>query len=96
MTLVELARQWNNTWLYDYWWRAKYNVAFNSEQHRATDPLSIKFEYIENCLANQQAEQSEANDKRKKALKEGRWIEENIDQEKQDKLWDKIDLRQFN
>ncbi len=55
----------------------------------------IKFEYIENCMAIAQSEQSEINVKKKRALSEGRWIEENIDQEKQDKLWDKFDLSQF-
>lgn len=92
MTLIDQVRKWNNTWRYDYWYRSKYNIAFNSKQHRAIDPLTIKFEYIESCLATAQLEQSEINEKKLKALKEGRWIEENIDQEKQDKLWDKIDL----
>ena len=95
MTLIDLVRRWNRTWRYDYWYRAKYNIAFNSEQHRAIDPLTVKFEYIENCIANAQLEQSVINEAKIKALKEGRWIEENIDQEKQDKLWDKIDLSQF-
>lgn len=95
MTLIDQVRKWNNTWRYDYWYRQKYGIAFNSEQHRSVDPLTVKFEYIENYLAAQQLEQSEIAEVKRKALKEGRWIEENIDQEKQDRLFEKMDLSNF-
>lgn len=96
MTLLDQVKKWNSTWKYDYWYRQKYSISFNSEEHRRVDPLTVKFEYIESCLASKQLQQSEESEVKKKALKEGRWIEESaIDQEKQDALFEKIDLNNF-
>lgn len=39
--------QWDNRFPFDRWWREKHNVAFLSTQHRETNFLYQKLEYVE-------------------------------------------------
>lgn len=96
MTLTDLVLKWNNQWRYDYWWRRKYNVAFNSEAHRNVSQIDIKFEFIESTLANKQMEKSKEREERLKEFKEtGKWIRESIDKNREDELFSKMDLSNF-
>jgi hypothetical protein len=97
MTITQLTLNWNNTWRFDYWWRKKYNVPFNSEVHRGISQIDIKIEYIEHFLAMKQDEQKRKYDEDFKEFKEtGKWIKENVDNKKENDLFDKMDLSSFN
>jgi len=39
--------EWNIKFPFDRWWRKKYNVAFNSLEHRKMSLIDIKYEYEE-------------------------------------------------
>lgn len=90
MTLREFVLDWDNTWRYDYWWRQKHNVAFNSEEHRAARQEDIAFEYIENKLAQEAIEDLKQEEEREKMRKNGQWMKSNIDPNKQKELFEKI------
>jgi len=98
MTLQDLVLNWNNAWKFDFWWRQKYNIPFGSETHRSISQIDIKFDYLENLLAKkQQDEMKRLDEGRKKLTETGEWIRENeANQKRQDELFDKIDLDQFN
>jgi hypothetical protein len=38
---------WNNKYPLDLWWRKKYNIPFNSEQHRRISLIDIAFQRVE-------------------------------------------------
>jgi hypothetical protein len=41
---------WNNTYIFDYWWRKKHNIPFMSNDHKNADAVDIIFEYIEDDM----------------------------------------------
>jgi hypothetical protein len=41
---------WNNKFIYDRMYRQKYNIAFNSPQHRALSPIDIFIDIMEDKL----------------------------------------------
>jgi len=48
--LKDLILRWNKEYPFDYVWRKKYNVAFNSPQHREMNFIDIKFDILEEQL----------------------------------------------
>jgi hypothetical protein len=47
-----LIYRWNNKFPIDHWYREKYNIRFNSEEHRNTSFEDMIFEYIEDSSYN--------------------------------------------
>lgn len=96
MTLKEFVLRWDNSWRFDFWWRQKYNVPFNSEIHRAANQVDIKFEFIEQILANQEYERMKNDEEKLKKYKEtGQWLALRDDSERQKKLFDLINIKDF-
>jgi hypothetical protein len=94
MTLSQYIIKWNNAWRYDYWWRQKYNVPFNSERHRNARQIDIALEYFEDRLSQKAISNFEDDkSKREEYKKTGQWIK--IDEKKQADLISKIDISQF-
>ena len=56
-TLEDLILKWNTKYPYDKWWREKYNVPFQSEEHLNANPLWQKAEYLEDKLYNKAIEE---------------------------------------
>jgi hypothetical protein len=95
MNVVEFITAWNATWRSDYWWRKKYNVAFNSEQHRAMDPVDIQIDYMENQLVQQYMDQLEKEEQDKPLIEKGEWMKENEKISAAQDAWDNMDLSKF-
>lgn len=94
--MKELILHWNNEWKYDFWWRKKYNVPFNSEVHRNANQLDIYFEYIEDNLVKDLFIEQEKDKKREERFKKDGWISESAtSKEKLIEAFDKIDLKDF-
>lgn len=83
----------------DYWWRKKYNVPFNSPQHREMNLIDIYLEYQEENLLKQYRERQE----REKDEAENRALK--IDSNKEvikmskkeiDEDYENLDLSQFD
>lgn len=95
MSLKEVVLQWDNMWRYDYWWRQKYRIPFNSEKHRAARQEDIAFEYMESRLADEALEELKKEEEREKLKKSGQWMKSNVDPEKQKELFEKVDWSSF-
>lgn len=97
MTLKDLVLQWDSAWRYDYWWRQKHNIAFNSHAHREVDQLDIVFEYFETQLSNQAAEEYQTEEEKKKLRENGQWIQKRkVDKKVEDAMFANIKLDSFN
>ncbi len=92
MTLRELVLEWDNEWKYDYWWRKKYNIPFNSIAHREANQVDIAFEFMEYQLSLEATEQLKKDEENKKLSAHGQWIKKRVDEKRQQTLWDKIDI----
>lgn len=97
MTLRECVVKWDNLYRYDFWWRQKYSIPFNSEQHRAANQLDIAFEYFENAMSNKALEKYKEDDAKKEELKKtGQWLRESEgNKEKLQEAFDKLNLKDF-
>lgn len=96
MTLKEFVLRWDNNWRFDFWWRQKYNIHFNSQEHRQVNQIDMKFEYLEQMLANQEYEQMKNDEEKLKKYKQtGQWLKLRDDSERQKKLFDMVDLKNF-
>ncbi len=97
MSQKEFVIRWNNLYRYDYWWRQKYGVPFNSEMHREANQIDILFEYIENNLSNEALAKYKDDGAKQKRLKEtGQWMKES--ESKKEAIveaFDKLDLKDF-
>lgn len=92
--MKNLILKWNDTWIYDFWWREKYGIAFNSSQHRSMSPMDIKFDYLEKKLAQkQQDELEEKREREVEYVKSGIWLRKNEDQtKKEEKILEQVSL----
>lgn len=90
----ELILSWNANWRYDFWYRQKYNIPFNSPAHRALSQIDIKFDYLEKMLAEKQQTDQENFEKRhKEYLSTGKWLlESKTDKKKEDELMKYVTL----
>lgn len=96
MTLHQFILKWNNTWRYDYWWRQKYKVAFNSEIHKNANQIDIAFEYFEHRMSEKAVQSYKDNEEKSKLFKDGIVIRESeVDRQKEEALLDKIDFTKF-
>lgn len=89
--------QWNNTFRYDYWYREKYNIAFNSAEHRALSPIDVRFAYEEEMLMASEREKYQMIQKElKKYEKTGQWLKtRKRTQEQEEELFELIDFRGY-
>lgn len=46
----DFVYRWNHKFSIDRWWRKKYNIAFNSPQHREMSFIDMRIEYEEELL----------------------------------------------
>lgn len=79
---------WNNNFPIDYWYRKKYNIAFNSKKHRQVSLFDILCEWeeqnIETILQNDKFLQK----KRKEYEDDGVWLDDK--KEEMDSFFDDV------
>lgn len=92
--LKSFVLKWNNTWQYDFWWREKYNISFNSSEHQSANQIDIKLDYLEKRIAQKQQDELEEQKKRElEYIKEGKWLRKNEEQvKKEEKKLEKLSL----
>ena len=84
---------WNHMYPIDRWWREKYKVPLNSEQHRQTRIIDMKLEWEEDKFYKQlmaPRKQSEYEPGRGKWLKKSTRFE--LTKDEIDDLYDKISI----
>lgn len=94
MSLRDFIVYWNNKYRFDYWYRDKYKIGFNSSSHRELKVIDVRLEYLEEKLIEQEKIRS-YNKKRRKDVydKTGKWLKKRQSSEKiQSDLFDKIQI----
>jgi hypothetical protein len=90
--MEEFISTWNNTWHYDFWYRQKYGIAFNSPEHQELCQIDIKLNFIEQKMAEREVE---SHLKRKQDEEEykktGSWLKKRIAPVSEE-LWDALDI----
>lgn len=89
----DVVVRWNNKFPLDNWYRKKYNIAFNSPQHRETSQIDVFFEWEENKMY----EQIKANVLNPvEEIVEGKYLKPKVTTEQQIEkeleLFDKLDI----
>lgn len=89
--------EWNNKFRYDYWWRKKYKVAFNSEEHRAMSQIDIRFDYEEEMIMREERANYLRLQREKKFLeKTGKWLKtRKMTEEQAQAIFDRIDISDY-
>jgi len=90
--------QWNNTFYLDSWYRKKYNIPFNSTEHRNASFIDIHFEYQEEKMIQEYLDTKDSKEK-EKSLYETQGIflrKKELSKEEIVDIFDDIDLSQFN
>lgn len=82
--------KWNNTFVYDRWYRQKYKIPFGSEAHRKVCQIDIVFEYLEELLFMEYQTNLEKKKENEKLISQGVWLREQIEEEMSDKLFKNI------
>lgn len=54
--LKDFIYKWNKNFPFDYFWRKKYNIAFNSPQHREMNLIDIKIDILEEKIIKEAVE----------------------------------------
>ena len=97
MSLRNFIIRWNNDHPLDKRYREKYNIAFNSPQHRAISQLDILLEFIEEQAFKQFEQNYHKKVEKDNQYKQGIWLEEkHLTNEESTDLFDSIDILQFN
>jgi len=97
MSYKDFIIRWNNDHPLDKKYREKYNIAFNSPQHRQINQLDILLEYIEDQSFEQFKSDYHIKAVKAQQYKEGIWLEEKqLTSEESTDLFDNIDIFKFN
>lgn len=86
--------EWNSEYPFDFWWRSKYKVPFNSPSHRNISYQDMFFDFIENSffekvrkgVQNRESEELEYVPGKRNFLKP---------QKTEDELFEELDLDNF-
>jgi hypothetical protein len=98
MSSEEFLIWWNNSFRYDRAYRKKYNIAFNSPQHREISQIDVYLEMREDRLYEKHIKlYNEENEGLELYKKTGQWLKESALGDKQfDKLFDDFDVSTLN
>ena len=99
--VVEYITDWNVEYPVDRWWREKYKIPFNSQQHRSISFIDQLLDYEEDQLYERLYKQREASEEVnvEEPYKRGtgNWLKKSVMSEQQvDKAFDNLDLDSFN
>jgi hypothetical protein len=91
-----IVTNWNIKFPLDNWYRRKYNIRFDSDEHRKTPIRSIAFEFQEHLLFEKYEKQDEYKPNEGKFIKRIKVEEKPLTLEDVQKEFEKIDLSQFD
>lgn len=88
---------WSNKFPLDRWWRLKYNIPYNSFEHREISQVDIFFEWYEEQLFIELEQESKLLKEKEEQLRLGYLISPRSSEVKVDySAFDDIDLSNFN
>lgn len=84
--------KWNATWHFDFWYRKKHNIAFNSPEHRELNQVDQKLNYLEHMESERQLADFQQFEKDQEEFKKtGTWLKKReLPNEVSDELWDAL------
>lgn len=90
----ELIVTWNNRFPLDYWYRKKYNLRFNSPEHRNVSFIDMHFDFLEERMMDQQIKDAEKQQQKLKEFKEtGLFIQpEEVPDKESEELFNDIEI----
>lgn len=88
--------RWSNDHPLDRGFREKYNISFNSPQHREINQFDILLEYLENTLIQEYEERVEKDIKNRELYEKGIWLNENVTEEENEDFFNKLDISSIN
>jgi hypothetical protein len=84
---------WNNTFPLDKWYREKYKIRFNSEEHRRTCQIDIYYEWLEEQVYKEYEVNLVDSMRKAEDYAKGIWIKEKVvTEDENSQLFDEIDL----
>lgn len=96
----EFIISWNDQFPLDFWYRSRYNIKFNSEEHRKTNLIDVLIEFEEMLIAKEytiKRMRLESDiDFREKT---GKWLSTRTRQPSQSEIesaFENMDLSKFN
>ena len=97
-SVKDFITSWNNSYPIDLWWRKKYNVSFNSEQHRKLNLIDAFIEYQEEKVISEYMKKLEEDKKNVEEYKmTGNFLKESeMSQEEVDRVFNELDLNFYN
>lgn len=91
MTPKQLMTWWNVTFPLDKWYREKYNLRFNSEEHRSVNPIDIYLEWVEDELHKELLEKAVQKREEQEQWDKGIVVKQRkIDKKKEEELFEKL------
>ena len=91
-----IVANWNVKFPLDNWYRKKYNIRFDSQEHRQTSIRSIAFEYQESLFFAKYEKVDEYKPNEGKFIKKRKQEEKPLTLDDVKKEFEKIDLSQFD
>lgn len=88
---------WNSKFPHDRKYRLKYNIGFNSPQHRELNPIDIYMDIAEDHLFETLTEEIKTDRKNTELYKKGIWITQREEHSKElEDMFDNIPIDAFN
>ena len=81
MNLQGAIISWDNAWKFDYLFRRKYKVPFNSSEHRKMNQIDQRLDLLESEIYDDQLENYRKEDKELEELKKGVWFKPHTEED---------------
>jgi ribulose bisphosphate carboxylase small subunit len=97
--VITYITDWNIDYPIDRWWREKYHIAFNSQQHRSVSFIDQLLDYEEDKLFERLLKQHKEGEETEEQYKRGKgnWLNRSTMSVKEvDEAFDNLDLSKFN
>ena len=92
MDLRRSIISWDNAWKFDYLFRRKYKIPYNSETHRKMNQIDERHDLLETEVYDDQIGQMIEHDKELEELNKGHWFKPYAEEDFENDLFDKIQL----
>jgi hypothetical protein len=95
MGIKQFVLLWNNRYPLDRWFRKRYSVTFNSQEHRKSNLLDIYFEFLEESVFEKSNKNLSIQKQKEDRYKKNGWLQERTVKFEEINLTDK-DLSLFD
>jgi hypothetical protein len=92
MGIYSVIVSWDNTWRFDYLFRRKYNIPFNSKKHRKMNQIDSRIDLLEDEMFKDYVREDIENNKELEELKKGNWFKPHSSGDFEKDLFDKIKI----